>query len=252
MHFSKSSAVWSHGARPSNEPEPSFVKSTSYCRWYIARPWRTVQLGFCSEFQVHQHQSLGSSLQNSGIFSQVMFLSQLSQYLHMALSCLLLLSNLITMFSLVVHSKCISCWWYTWTKFTLVATMYNMMNLYVCKHIVSVLRLVGALQATPDTLAFFRDHLRALRVQHWFQVCWEKMRVRIYSIRLCFFFICSLYVSLLFFLTVFTNKLESTGFLFNMLRHMIYLLPCIFTLCTLPDSQPRPISCLKHLPGHQR
>ena len=47
---------------------PSFGRSTSFCTPYIARPWRTVQLGFYSECQVHQ--SLGSSLQKSGIFLQ--------------------------------------------------------------------------------------------------------------------------------------------------------------------------------------
>ena len=115
----------------------------------------------------------------------------------MALGCLLLVSNLITMFSLVMHSQRISCRWDTWTEFTLVASMHNMVNLNVCKHIVSVLRLVRTLQTAPNTLAFFWHHLGTLRVQHWFQVCWEKMRVRIYSIRLCFFFTWSLYVSLL-------------------------------------------------------
>ena len=36
--------------------------------------------------------------------------SQVSQYFHMALGRLLLVSNLITMFSLVMHSQSISCW----------------------------------------------------------------------------------------------------------------------------------------------
>ena len=160
--LSRSSVVWSHGEPPSDEPGPSFGRNTSFCTLYSARPWRTVQLGFYSECQGHQ--PLGSSLQKSGIFS--CFLSKFSQYFHMALGCLLLVSKLITVLPLVMHSQCISCWRDTWAEFTLVASMHNMMNLNVCKHIVPVLRLVWAFQTAPNTLAFFRHHLRTLRVQH--------------------------------------------------------------------------------------
>lgn len=69
--LSRSSVVWSHGGPPSNEPGPSFGRNTSFCTLYSAKPWRTVQLGFYSECQVHQ--SLGSSLQKSGIFSLKVF-----------------------------------------------------------------------------------------------------------------------------------------------------------------------------------
>ena len=73
----------------------------------------------------------------------------------MALGRVLLVSNLITVLSLVMHSQRISCWRDTWTEFTLVASMHNMMDLNVCKHVVSVLRLVWAFQTAPNTLAFF-------------------------------------------------------------------------------------------------
>ena len=73
----------------------------------------------------------------------------------MALGRVLLVSNLITVLSLVMHSQGISCWRDTWTEFTLVASMHNMMDLNVCKHVVSVLRLVWAFQTAPNTLAFF-------------------------------------------------------------------------------------------------
>ena len=88
-------------------------------------------------------------------FCNSCFLSKFSQYFHMALGCLLLVSNLITVLPLVMHSQCISCWRDTWTEFALVASMHNMMNLNVCKHIVPVLRLVWAFQTAPNTLAFF-------------------------------------------------------------------------------------------------
>ena len=44
--------------------------------------------------------------------------------------------------------------------------MDHMMNLNVSKDIVSILRLVGALEAPPNTLPILTSHLRTLRVQH--------------------------------------------------------------------------------------
>ena len=70
-HFNRSSVVWSHDAHPPNVVLPSFERSTFFCTLYNATPWRSAQLVFYSECQFHQ--SLDSSLQQSGIFSVHLF-----------------------------------------------------------------------------------------------------------------------------------------------------------------------------------
>ena len=70
-HFNRSSVVWSHDAHPPNVVQPSFERSTFFCTLYNAKPWRSAQLVFYSECQFHQ--SLDSSLQQSGIFSVHLF-----------------------------------------------------------------------------------------------------------------------------------------------------------------------------------